>query len=459
MDSEHDRLIFFGREQESKLLFHKILSNKLLVMFAKSGIGKTSLLNIGVSHPLRDHDFIPLSIRLNDPKQPLLDAVYAKIDDIAEQQQLDFHAGDKSRLWHYFNTVEFWSSEDKLLTPVLIFDQFEELFTLHSPQARQSFITQLAELTKNKIPKAIKQSSSDSQLPNVKIVIAIREDYLAFLDELSREIPEILHNRFRLQPLNRQSAQHAIEAPAALESPLISTPTFSYHLDAVTQMLDFLCMRHERGKVIATDEVESFQLQLLCGHLEELVEKKTGERIIEAADLGGEEGMRQELKLFYERQVSSFNLFSTRRKVRKLCEKGLISSKHNRLSLAQEEIEKDFQLSAESLNVLVKTRLLRTEPRLGSVHYELSHDTLVKPIMEAKRKRKNRTTLLAGVFSFLLGSTMLAAATYTYFEEFYETEIEQLYSQLKGQLNPLNFDKAHQTHQQIIAIDANSAKS
>jgi tetratricopeptide (TPR) repeat protein len=196
----------------------------------------------------------------------------------------------------------------------------------------------------------------------------------------------------------------------------------------------------------------------LCGHLEELVETKTGKRIIEAEDLGGKEGMRRVLKLFYERQVNSFKVFSTRKKVRKLCEKGLISSKNNRLSLAQEEIEKDFKLSQDSLNVLVKTRLLRTEPRLGSVHYELSHDTLVKPIIEAQRKRQNRSALQIGLLSFLLGTTMLAATGYTYYDELYQTESEKLYSQLEKQLNLKHFDKAKQTYQHLIAIDALSPK-
>ncbi len=37
---------------------------------------------------------------------------------------------------------------------------------------------------------------------------------------------------------------------------------------------------------------------------------------------------------------------------------------------------------------LVDNRLLRADPRVGSVYYELSHDTLVKPIRNSQKRRE-----------------------------------------------------------------------
>ena len=48
------------------------------------------------------------------------------------RQGIEYHAQNTSSLWHYFKTVEFWR-EDLLQTPVLVLDQFEEIFTLQNP--------------------------------------------------------------------------------------------------------------------------------------------------------------------------------------------------------------------------------------------------------------------------------------------------------------------------------------
>ena len=151
-DSDHDRRLFFGRDQEQQSLLHLLLSEKLVVLFAKSGMGKTSLLNAGILQTLREKEFIPFRIRFNDPEMEPLQVVYAGIRDTVEQHTLEYTPGEKNTLWQYFKTVEFWSAEDTLLTPVLILDQFEEFFAFYLPGKRKVFITQLADLIKGRMP-------------------------------------------------------------------------------------------------------------------------------------------------------------------------------------------------------------------------------------------------------------------------------------------------------------------
>ena len=57
----------------------------------------------------------------------------------AERQQVEYVPGLPDSLWSFFKTAEFWRG-DLLLTPVLILDQFEELFTLQSEQRETSFL-------------------------------------------------------------------------------------------------------------------------------------------------------------------------------------------------------------------------------------------------------------------------------------------------------------------------------
>ena len=70
-DTPNDQRLFFGRSQEIDTLFHRICAARLLVLFGKSGLGKTSLLQAGVFPRLRERAMLPLPMRLNQKGSPL----------------------------------------------------------------------------------------------------------------------------------------------------------------------------------------------------------------------------------------------------------------------------------------------------------------------------------------------------------------------------------------------------
>jgi tetratricopeptide (TPR) repeat protein len=441
-DTDIDRCLFFGRDHEKESLLHKVLADNLVVLYAKSGLGKTSLINAGLNQALRDRNFIPLIIRLNDPESKPVECVYTRIEEVARQKCLDYKTGEEGTLWQFFKTVELWSSGDELLKPVLIFDQFEEFFLIYSAERRSRFIQQLGDLINNNIPRTIlkvvkkeKPFRYSEKPPNVKIIISIREDYLGHLEEMSSEIPDILQNYFRLLPLTREQARHAIVKPCEIEDEVIHTPPFKFAPEAVEIMLNFLCKRRERGEVKITNEVESFQLQLLCRYIENKInegkkvrvpdeilsfDKLTflgdrlpdqfsstekhertidtdGKIVIQKGDLGGESTMQRILKRFYDEQIEKLDFLWEKRRVRKLCEKGLISTNNRRLSLDEGEIECKFRVSRDTLLELVSSRVLRSEPRLDSVYYELCHDNLIPPIRESQKRHRELKRAITGL--------------------------------------------------------------
>ena len=72
--SEDVREYFFGRDAEVRDLFQRVVHKPLTVLFGRSGLGKTSLLQAALVPRLRDAGFLPIVLRLDyaDSAQPLL---------------------------------------------------------------------------------------------------------------------------------------------------------------------------------------------------------------------------------------------------------------------------------------------------------------------------------------------------------------------------------------------------
>ena len=88
------------------------------------------------------------------------------------------------------------------MIPLLIFDQFEEIFTLAQSdefgRARAArFVAELADLVENRPPKALEAKFDEDESAaqrfdfarsDYRVLIALREDYLAPLEGLKKEM-------------------------------------------------------------------------------------------------------------------------------------------------------------------------------------------------------------------------------------------------------------------------------
>jgi hypothetical protein len=408
-DNAISRAVFFGREKESTALTDQILANRLVVVYAKSGLGKTSLLQSGVAQPLRDDGCLPLFVRVNDMKQGPFLSVLDGVQNSALRQHVEYSPGSELSLWHFFKTAEFWLS-DCLLTPILLLDQFEELFTLHAPQTRAGFLRELGHLIRGIRPEIAAVSAPIESLndaaPELRVVISLREDYLGSLEEAADNIPQILDHRFRLTPLTTSAATEALQGPARVQDQRLATRPFAYRPETIQSILAYLTRRTRGSSVRASNYVEPFHLQLICQRVEALVADRQGQGANEVEitldDLGGEQGLKATLRDFYRNVINAIQPGRTRKRVRRLCEQYLISPEGRRLSLEGGEIKRILKLARETLSHLVDCRLLRSDQRAESWYYELSHDALVAPIL-ATRKPQGITLGLLG----LIGSLML----------------------------------------------------
>jgi uncharacterized protein YjbI with pentapeptide repeats len=430
-DNDADRELFFARETDCDALLSLVLSERLSLLYARSGLGKTSLINTCLLKELRDRDFFPAVIRVTHRKGDPLGSLFAGISELAQRVGVRIGSPTTGRtLWHFFDSASFMKG-NSALRPVLILDQFEELFTtvrLEAPDAYARFVLEVADLARGRMPdedrkRAIETLTSMSKddparqkllaqvyqgaAPDVRILVSIREDFLPELEDLENRIPGIFRNTYRLRRFSADQARQAIEAPLRKKE-LLGSNSFEYETGTVEEIIDFLARRKQSDRPNTSTTIEPFQLQLLCNELD-LQRRRKRQRKITRDQLGGAKGMRRILGRYYTRTLKSFPVieigWNARRwrigvgnavlyhlpriSVRELCERGLITASRRRTSLISDDVRYRFGVAASDLQALVSDhRLLRSEPRLNSQFYELTHDSLVEPILGQRRLRR-----------------------------------------------------------------------
>lgn len=391
--TQAEKTIFFGRETEVKGLTRYILQEQVVVLYARSGLGKSSLLNAGVIPELGQiTDYRPLTMRFGAWQPPTNDSctalTRARLDIPKGECYLDKILPEESSFWRDFKRYQALRPEHNHF--VIFFDQFEELFTYPDKEV-EDFHSQLAEVLNSEIPQQYRDAieanpelldPDELQLLyrplDIKVVIVIRSDRLSQLDRLSGKLPAILNKRYQLTALSRQQAEDAILNPAYSDATGFVSPQFDYSDESLDQILDHLSQN-------GTAEIESFQLQVICQYAERQAMRKELKRI-NPEDLGN---LSQIFRSYYDMQIAEIGTEADQLASRKLIEEGLIfEDAERRLALFEGQIERDYGVSPELLAQLVDTHLLRAEPDpRGGFVYELSHDTLVEPVLQAKQKR------------------------------------------------------------------------
>ena len=388
---EGDHAFFHGREAETETLYGAVLRGRLTVLFGLSGLGKTSLLQAGLFPRLREDGYLPVYLRLDYSHEspPLALQVKTAVLAAAAEARVEapvFAAAET--LWECFHrqNARFWSARNRPVTPVLVFDQFEEAFTLgqrDAPEAAatRSLLAELAELVEGRAPASVKDRCEEGegvarrysfgQHP-YKVLFSLREDFLPELECLRRSMPSVVHNRLRLLPMNGEDARRALRATGgALISP-----------EVADQLVHFVAGVKPDDELGFEDlRVEPTLLSLVCYELNER-RKARGEAAITSALLNGIRD--QILSDFYERCMAP-----VAPQVRTLVQDSLLTAKGFRNSIAEDDALATPGVSREDLDRLQRSYLIRREDRCGVTRIELMHDVLA-PVVLASRDADSR---------------------------------------------------------------------
>ncbi|MCP4149959.1 MAG: ATP-binding protein, partial [bacterium] len=221
--SEEDKDYFFGRDREIRELSQQIDRNSLTVLFGKSGMGKTSLLNAGLSPWIRRNYYLPIYLRIHFDKPDFSPVDQAK--KIIEEKLKEVEPGTvpfgNKTLWEYFYGP---AGFDDILQPLLIFDQFEEIFRAKEENrpSVDAFVTEVADLVENRVPAAVRErlERNNERLapvgrePGLRVIFSMREEYLPRLEMFYPYIPGVRFSRYRVTEMRGEDAIKAVLGPA-----------------------------------------------------------------------------------------------------------------------------------------------------------------------------------------------------------------------------------------------------
>jgi hypothetical protein len=390
--AEETRAYFHGRDEEAAELARRVQRKLLTVLFGQSGLGKTSLLRAGLVPRLRGAGFCPVYVRVDyapespPPAEQIKQAIFRATAEAGHWTRPG-SAIEGESLWEFLHHREdlLRDRDGNTLMPLLIFDQFEEIFTLGQAddagrlRARQ-FLEQLADLIENRPPASLEAriesddgaaADFDFARADYRVLIALREDYLAHLESVKESMPSITQNRMRLARMNGAQALSAVVKPGGK---LVSQEV----AEAIVRFV-------AGGSELANAEIEPSLLSLVCRELN-VARQAQGRREISADLLAGSRDTI--LSEFYERALADQPAG-----VRRVIEDDLLTESGYRESLAEERVRKALATAGaapDALATLVNRRLLRIEERLDMRRVELTHDVLCNVVLASRNLRKER---------------------------------------------------------------------
>lgn len=401
--------ILYGRSEEIQALSMQIFQSHITVVYGQSGIGKSSLLNAGIFPIARKRHIFPVHIRLDHKSEKsYLEQIKNKIsseisrlnESIIEKELAE--EADNETLWEFFHRIDYTDNHGNKVKPLIVFDQFEEIFTLATDKKKVSaFFRQLADLINNAMPDEVverasnnkpsksESSSEDQELEfdifdvpvysfkadsDFHIVFILREDYLSYLDRNTKYIPDLRNNNYCLEPINEEQAAEIIMKPRA---GLVDKSVAKLIIEKVTGETNF------ELNGIAEIQVNSYILSL---YLSRLYDKM----LSEGASIISEELVEAHsdniMDNFYEESIVGLSEDNIR-----WIENKMVNPDGHRDNLDKKAMLEESGISKDFLDSLINEKKIFSEFSYGgSTRVELIHDVLCPVILKHKQQRLER---------------------------------------------------------------------
>jgi tripartite motif-containing protein 71 len=389
-----DQFRFFGRNAETDEIVSLITSHRLILVYAQSGAGKTSIFNAQIIHRLEDHGFevLPMArvqvtsatqIRSKDDNGKVSSQIknlyiYNALQSLSPE--IDPQSLINSSLFEFLDDYfPNQKDENREMRPqVLIFDQLEELISLYPDDwmvQQKDFFEQVADSLDNN--------------PILRIVFIIREDFLAQLDPFKNRLPEKLRPHFRLEQLRKKEAVLAIKGPLTNIIDNLAEDEARHIEDEIDELVNDLLKIYVENlniglRQIEGEFVEPIQLQVVCRRW--WLERQSSKSLGNKNTLKDLANVDTALEDFYEDAILSASEQTGvhKREIRRWFEEKLITSSGTR-SIIHRGRNSTGGIDNKVADILESKYLIRREWRSGASWYELTHDRLISPIRKSNK--------------------------------------------------------------------------
>ena len=413
-ETSGEQLKFCGRDNEAFDVSQLIDNNIFVTLYGKSGTGKTSLLNAGVFPRLRKDCYFPISIRLG---MEAIDTTFQQCMITKVCQALKGKGSTKTfnvvsmpqdeqdvkYLWSYFARTQFLDNDERVVFPVIVLDQFEEVFRSRREDTeallRQiHFMMDESHTLSDRIVDGVPYTYDF----NFRFVVSIREDDLYRLEDSidNNYLLDMKHCRYRLRNFSEQGARDVIFIPG-------ENLFQEDEKDTIAKTIINIARNHEDESVSANI------LSLICSRI--FVEHKRSGGSNITLSLVDKFVKGNPFERFYNEATQGF---SNREKA--FIETHMVDSSGRRNSVA----ESDFLLHVKNGAVLFEgerkiLQRISTSSDGGNYRVELIHDSFCEPLagLKEKREKKRRMKWFAWVAAMaLLAIGIITFLTYQYLE-------------------------------------------
>ena len=412
LESYQENQIIYGRNKEIEELSQCVLNNNETVLYGKSGIGKSSIINAGILPIVRSHGYFPIVVRLDHSNK------HSYIKQLSDSIERGAHVSEctiakpveEQLIWEYFHTHRFNKTEEEKSKLVVIFDQFEEIFTLQNNAAiKGRFFKELGDVLNNVMPKGLTKDypveTTNSQLTATKLesvsgfadmvdlfpslavnvnnsiskyigdneihfVFTLREDFLSEFEYYTSKIPSLKQHRYGLRPLNEEQAAEIILKP---RPELVDEGVARLIIETVTNRIDFSL----------GDEPEiNVDAAVLSLFLSQIYDKRATIDSLISVDLVKTFG-KFIIKDFYEEAVEGLSSQQI-----DVLEKKLLTSENRRNSLSRADFKAGGFSEDELKRLIDDKKVLRQFHYEGDLRVEFIHDILCPVVKERKEQRE-----------------------------------------------------------------------
>nr|WP_322682845.1 hypothetical protein [Nostoc sp. DedQUE07]MDZ8128179.1 hypothetical protein [Nostoc sp. DedQUE07] len=347
-----------GRGQDVKRLRERIggTEHKLTVIHGQSGVGKSSILQGGLIPALQqqgigERDALPILLRVYTDWVGKLGQSLAKAFEEVRGNQLSVNLDSSAAILEQLR-----KNADRNLLTVLMFDQFEEFFFVYPDQGQRRAFYEFLRVCLD--------------IPFVKVILSLREDYLHYLLELDR--------LFNLTAINNNILDKNIRYYLGNFSPddakaVVQSLTERSHFYLEPALIDQL-VRDLAGDL---GEVRPIELQIVGTQLQ--TEKIT------SLDKYRQFGTKEKLvERFLEEVIQDCG--AENEQVARLVLYLLTDENGTRPLKTRAELAADLPAEADKLDlvleIFVASRLVLLLPESPADRYQLVHDYLVSFIRQ-----------------------------------------------------------------------------